>query len=113
MEMADALYWLSGLALTLGGFFFVAGTLGLLRFPDIYSRLHAVTKADTIGLGLLVAGLACQADDGRSIAMLLLIWFLVMASGAVACQLLARYHITETTIDPSTSLECDLDNDDH
>ena len=36
--------------------FFWGGSLGLLRFPDIYSRLHALTKADNLGLGLVVAG---------------------------------------------------------
>lgn len=110
IDLLDGTGWL---LMILGSFLLITGSVGLIRFPDLPTRLHAVTKADTVGLGLLVAGLACQADDGRSIAMLLLIWFLVMASGAVACQLLARYHITETTTDPSTSLECDLDNDDH
>jgi len=38
------------------GFFFLAGTVGLLRFPDVHSRLHALTKADNLGLGLLWRG---------------------------------------------------------
>jgi len=41
------------LLLTAGAFFFLAGTVGLLRFPDVYTRLHALTKADNLGLGLL------------------------------------------------------------
>ncbi|MGM0631874.1 MAG: cation:proton antiporter [Pseudomonadota bacterium] len=81
------------IALLAGGlFFFVTGALGLLRFPDTYTRLHAVTKADNVGLGLLAAGLAMSAADWHSTAMLLVIWLLVMASGATSCQLLARYH---------------------
>lgn len=74
-----------------GLFFFVAGTLGLLRFPDIYARLHAVTKADTLGLGLIVLGLCLRAESWQPVLMMLLIWILVMASGATTCQLLARY----------------------
>jgi len=86
--------WLHALSWPLllgGGFFFVAGTAGLLRFPDIYARLHAVTKADTLGLGLIVLGLCLRAQSWQAVLMMLLIWVLVMASGATACQLLARY----------------------
>ncbi len=86
--------WLSLLSwpFLLGGlFFFLAGTVGLLRFPDAYSRLHAVTKADTLGLGLLVVGLSLRSESWQSVAQMLLVWLLVMASGATACQLLARY----------------------
>lgn len=89
--MTDSLLWLSWPPLLMGGFFFVAGTLGLLRFPDVYSRLHAVTKADTLGLGLVVLGLSLRAQSWQEIAVMILIWLLVMASGATACQLLARY----------------------
>src|SRR5690606_29941407 len=47
--------------ISLGLVFFVAGTLGLLRFPDVHSRLHALTKADNLGLGFIVSGAAVQA----------------------------------------------------
>lgn len=83
--------WLSGLSFLVGGFFFIAGTLGLLRFPDVYSRLHAVTKADTLGFGFIVLGLSMRADSVQSVTMMVLIWLLVLASGATACQLLAHY----------------------
>ena len=44
-------------AISAGAFFFFAGTVGLLRFPDTLTRLHALTKADNLGLGLVVLGL--------------------------------------------------------
>jgi multicomponent Na+:H+ antiporter subunit G len=47
----------SGLAIAAGVVFFIAGTVALLRFPDPLSRLHALTKADSLGLGLIVLGL--------------------------------------------------------
>ncbi len=90
-ELTVWLAWLSWPFLLGGMFFFVAGTLGLLRFPDVYSRLHAVTKADTLGLGLLVVGLSLRSGSWHSAALMLLVWLLIMASGATACQLLARY----------------------
>ncbi|MEX1198965.1 MAG: monovalent cation/H(+) antiporter subunit G [Pseudohongiellaceae bacterium] len=85
---------LEGLRIVLlagGLFFFVTGSLGLLRFPDTYTRLHAVTKADNVGLGLLVAGLSLHSLEWQSTALMLLIWLFVMASGATSAQLLARY----------------------
>ncbi|AWL00006.1 monovalent cation/H(+) antiporter subunit G [Pseudomonas sp. WS 5018] len=86
-ELLAALSWL----LLAGGLlFFAAGSIGLLRFPDTLSRLHALTKADTLGFGLVVAGLALRAGSLLEVAQILLIWLLVLASGATACQLLAR-----------------------
>ena len=79
------------LLLLLGGaFFFLAGTLGLLRFPDVYSRLHALTKADNVGLGLVVAGLALQAESWSVVGKLILIWLLVMLAGVSVATLIAR-----------------------
>ena len=49
-------------AICAGAFFFLAGTAGLLRFPDALTRLHALTKADNLGLGLVVLGLLPRAD---------------------------------------------------
>lgn len=85
--LLDALSWL----LLLGGLlFFAAGSIGLLRFPDAVSRLHALTKADTLGLGLVVAGLSMRAESLLEVGQMLLIWLLLLASSATACQLLAR-----------------------
>ena len=55
--------WISTALLVVGAFFFLAGTVGLLRFPDIYTRLHALAKADNLGLGCVLLGLALQADN--------------------------------------------------
>lgn len=74
--------WLSMILLTLGAFFFFAGTVGLLRFPDVYSRLHALAKADNLGLGCVLLGLAVQADNLAAALKLLLIWPLVLAASA-------------------------------
>lgn len=87
MNLIDAL---SVLLLLGGAVFFFAGTLGLLRFPDVYSRLHALTKADNLGLGLVVAGLVLQATSWTQVGKLLLIWLLVLVAGAAVAQLVAR-----------------------
>ncbi len=73
-----------------GALFFLAGTLGLLRFPDIFTRLHALTKADNVGLGLIVTGLMIQAESWSAAGKLLLIWLLVMLAGASVSHLIAQ-----------------------
>jgi len=82
--------YLSAAALIAGAVFFMAGTLGLLRFPDVYTRLHALTKADNVGLGLMVAGLAVQAGSWAVAGKLLLIWVLVLLAGASVAHLVAE-----------------------
>ena len=77
-------------AIVAGAFFFLAGTVGLLRFPDAYTRLHALTKADNLGLALVVIGLLPQMDSVLAAAKLVLVWLLVLLSSAVVSQLIAR-----------------------
>lgn len=71
-------------------FFFCMATLGLLRFPDVYTRLHAVTKADNLGLGLIAISMALQSENIAIACKILFIWILAMAGSTVGCHLLAR-----------------------
>jgi multicomponent Na+:H+ antiporter subunit G len=73
-----------------GAFFFLAGTVGLLRFPDALSRLHALTKADNLGLGLVVLGLLFQVDGPLAGLKLIGVWLLALLAGATVTQLIAR-----------------------
>ncbi len=79
----------TSILILVGAFFFFAGTVGLLRFPDVYTRLHALTKADNVGLGLLVAGLVLQMESWTAVGKLLLIWLLVLLAGASVAYLIA------------------------
>lgn len=74
-----------------GLFFYLAGSVGLLRLPDLYSRLHALTKADNLGLGLLVAGLSLHAQDLLAAFKFVLIWLAVLAASAASAHLIARH----------------------
>ncbi len=84
---------LSIILIVAGAAFFLAGTVGMLRFPDVYSRLHALTKGDNAGLGLMVIGLALQVESLAVIGKLVLIWLLVLLAGATASHLIARSSI--------------------
>jgi multicomponent Na+:H+ antiporter subunit G len=76
-------------AVCAGIFFFLAGSVGLLRFPDTPSRLHALTKADNLGLGLIVLGAALQAHGLVAVLKFEAIWLLTVLAGAVVTQLVA------------------------
>jgi multicomponent Na+:H+ antiporter subunit G len=80
----------SVLAISMGALFFLAGTVGLLRFPDALTRLHALTKADNLGLGLVVLGLVPRADGPLGALKLAVVWLLVLVAGATVSQLIAR-----------------------
>lgn len=77
-------------AIGAGVFFFFAGTVGLLRFPDSLTRLHALSKADNLGLGLVVLGLLPRAASLLDAFKLVVIWALVLLSGASTAQLIGR-----------------------
>ncbi len=88
--MSAALDVFSIVAIVGGLVFFLAGTVGLLRFPDAYTRLHALTKADNLGIALVVIGLLPQMDGVLAALKLVLVWLLVMLSSAAVAQLIAR-----------------------
>ncbi len=88
--MSFALNIVTIIAISAGAFFFLAGTVGLLRFPDTLTRLHALTKADNLGLGLVVLGLLPQAGSLRGGLKLVCVWLLVLLAGATVSQLIAR-----------------------
>jgi multicomponent Na+:H+ antiporter subunit G len=88
--MTHALNLFTLIAVSSGAFFFLAGTVGLLRFPDSLTRLHALTKADNLGLGLIVLGLLPRTDGLLSALKLIVVWLLVQLSSAMVAQLIAR-----------------------
>jgi multicomponent Na+:H+ antiporter subunit G len=88
--MSLALDLFTILSVAAGAFFFLAGSVGLLRFPDALSRLHALTKADNLGVGLVVLGLIPRADGLLPALKLVSVWLLVLLAGATVAQVLAR-----------------------
>ncbi len=86
--MSLALDLFSTLAIGAGVFFFLAGTVALLRFPDSLSRLHALTKVDNLGLGLVVLGLLPRAATPLAALKLVVLWAIVQLSSATVGQLI-------------------------
>jgi multicomponent Na+:H+ antiporter subunit G len=81
---------LAAALLVVGGLFFLAGTVGMLRLPDTLTRLHALTKADTLGLGFTTLGLVVLAGSLAVALKLLLIWLVALSASSIVCYLIAR-----------------------
>ncbi len=86
----SALDWIRATLIIVGMLFFVIGSIGLLRFPDVYTRIHALTKADNLGLGLIMLGLLAGVDSATAALKLILIWLLALLASACAGHLVAR-----------------------
>ena len=83
----DLLSWIS----ILGGLFFiVVGSIGVLRFPDVYTRLHAAGMTDTMGAGLVLVGLSVQEGLTLITVRLLMIWAFLLFTSPIATHALAR-----------------------
>ena len=88
--MSVVLEYAGWVCLCLGGFFCVVGALGLNRMPDVFTRMHATSVSDTMGVGLLIVGMLCQTDDWMVAARLGIILIVLWVTGAVASHALAR-----------------------
>lgn len=64
--------WIAGFLVVTGLFFFAVGVLGILRFPDFYTRLHAAGKCDSLAAVLVIAGVALYNLNDYSFANLLI-----------------------------------------
>ena len=83
----DTLSWIF---IVLGGFFGVTGALGLFRFPDFYTRIHAASITDTLCVGLIVFGLILQSTSIFMVLKLLLVMLTIAYTGPTAVHVLAK-----------------------
>lgn len=89
---------IAAVLLCAGALFYLAGTVGLIRFPDAHSRLHALTKADNLGLGFVCTGLAVLGGSLRVAGALLVIWLLGLLAATVSCHLIARAALADPAV---------------
>ena len=87
----ELLTWLSFLA---GGFFLIAGGVGLIRFPDFYTRMHAAGMTDTLGAGLLLFGMVLQSGDALTAIKLIMIGFFIFFTSPTATYAIAHAAFT-------------------
>ena len=84
MDVAAAGFLVAGLA------FVLTGVIGVLRLPDFYARLHATSKCDTLGLGLIVTGIALHTGPTLTAGKVLVLVVLVALVNATAAHALGR-----------------------
>ncbi|MGI9475228.1 MAG: monovalent cation/H(+) antiporter subunit G [Hyphomicrobiaceae bacterium] len=73
-----------------GSFFVLVGTIGMLRMPDVFTRMHAASVIDTLGAGFLIAGMILQAGPSLISLKLMFIFILFFATSPVATHALAQ-----------------------
>jgi multicomponent Na+:H+ antiporter subunit G len=81
---------IAGILLLIGAVFSLGAVVGIIRFPDVYSRMHSASKAGTLGAGLMLLAIAVQANDVSIItrALAAIVFFLLTAP--ISAHLLAR-----------------------
>jgi len=88
MQLAiDLLSWASILA---GLFFMIVGSIGVLRMPDVFTRLHAAGMTDTMGAGFLILGMCLQAGLGLLTLRLILVYLFLAFTSPIGTHALAR-----------------------
>jgi multicomponent Na+:H+ antiporter subunit G len=73
-----------------GSFFTVVGALGLVRMPDVFTRMHAASVTDTVGVGFLIAGMCLQAGFSLITLKLLFVLALFLFTAPVVTHALAQ-----------------------
>jgi len=80
----------AAVCLTAGALLTLIAAIGLVRFPDLLSRMHSVTKPQVLGLLLLIIGLALRLRDPSAIGVLLLVAVAQLATAPVSSHMLSR-----------------------
>ncbi|MBE0621234.1 MAG: monovalent cation/H(+) antiporter subunit G [Burkholderiales bacterium] len=88
--MSVALEILSWICIAAGGAFCVIGAFGLIRMPDFYTRVHAASITDTVGVGLLLLGMLLQAGLSLIAVKLVMIGLLFLFANPTATHALVK-----------------------
>lgn len=88
--MSVALDVLSWIAIVSGLFFMIVGTIGILRMPDLFTRMHAAGMTDTMGAGLLILGMCLQAGFGLVLVRLVLVYVFLMFTSPISSHAISR-----------------------
>jgi multicomponent Na+:H+ antiporter subunit G len=99
------------LLLLLGALLCFAAAVGLLRFPDVLSRMHSATKPQTLGLLLLVAGVALEVREVKVLGLLFLAAVLQLLTAPVSAHMVGRTAYRTHQVDDSTLIADELADD--
>ncbi|RYE36537.1 MAG: monovalent cation/H(+) antiporter subunit G [Hyphomicrobiales bacterium] len=88
--MQEAMQYLAAAAVLLGAVFGLLAAIGIVRLPDLYTRLHAASKAGVVGSGLILVAVGLISTDGAVILRAILGIIFLLLSTPIAAHLLAR-----------------------
>jgi multicomponent Na+:H+ antiporter subunit G len=95
--------WLASALLLSGGFFCLVAGIGIVRLKDVFSRMHAATKAGTLGLALACIGVMIEAEGVRQVFEALFVFLFSIASAPIGSHLIGRAAFrTGVPVDPRT-----------
>lgn len=106
--MRDVLDVLSAICLLAGSFLSMVAGIGLVRLPDLFTRMHAATKPQTAGLLFLLVGLGLRLDSWRPVGLLVLVAVFQLMTAPVAAHMMGRRAIRATRVDSSRFVVDDL-----
>jgi multicomponent Na+:H+ antiporter subunit G len=96
--------------LLLGGFFCLVAGIGIITLNDVYARMHAATKAGTLGLALICIAVMIQAETWLQLVEALFVFTFMIATAPVGAHLISRAAFrTRTPMDPKTTMDSDCD----
>lgn len=102
--------WIAAILFVSGGFFCMIAGVGVIRMRDVYARMHAATKAGTLGLGLICIGVMITAESWLNIAEALFVFLFMIASNPVGAHLIGRAAFrTRGPVDPRTRRDDDAE----
>lgn len=103
--------WIAAAFLVAGGFFCLVAGIGLLRLKDVFSRMHAATKAGTMGLALIGVASVAVADSWQQAIEVLVVFLFMAASAPVGAHLIGRASFrTRVPLDPATRSDPEVES---
>lgn len=101
--------WVSAVFMVVGASMSLAAGIGLLRFPDLLSRMHAATKPQVLGLLLLLASVALQSRAWSAVPVLVLAWLFQLLTAPVNAHMVGRAAYRTKHLKVETLVLDDLD----
>ncbi len=103
---------LASICLIGGAFFSLVAAIGAVRFTDLYSRMHAATKPQVLGLLLILLGLALRLLDPNAMGMLLLTGAAQLLTAPVTAHMVSRAALRNDQVDDEIIVATDVERED-
>ena len=98
--------WLAAALVVAGGFFCLVAGIGIVRLSDVFGRMHAATKAGTLGLALICIAVMLMAETWLQVIEALFVFLFMIATAPVGAYVIGRAAFrTRVPVDPKTRLD--------